>query len=516
MPQEAYAATAGVGVCMLQAFGEGLVVAHAAPYARVGAQAGQHVERGVERVALLRDDIAGDDGDMRPGFVGHRDGGFELSRRQERPGVDVRELHDPQAFQVRLQPGDRDRDLADLEALAADEGSVAGDGQRRGDGGGSGGLQQTPALGRRRVGRNGAGSALELQQQSRRKHQGVADEHAGRPYIGDQPPKARLTAERDRKDIPRQQQDAGGARRGSCDPGRPPHPGGSQATPEPDEEVHVRGQQEQTHGLRRQLERNGDLSFHAGQVVRGSGAPQTLIVAGGVVEWPPAKPLRRRPSLVSSADGARSVQATDASAAPKSKHVDVQACKLPVRPYFDYHRNRARRSDPPDPCDRQGGPRRARGPLTMLEIFDPAMCCNTGVCGPEVDPALVRLASDLEWLKSKGVRVRRFNLAQEPAAFVENPAVRRIVAETEGDGLPVALFNGVVVSQGSYPTRAELARLAGIEASEAAAADRGDQADQGDRGDQGDQGDQAAEQPASGGLVTIGWATPPSTGRTTG
>jgi hypothetical protein len=29
-----------------------------------------------------------------------------------------------------------------------------------------------------------------------------------------------------------------------------------------------------------------------------------------------------------------------------------------------------------------------------LDVFDPAMCCSTGVCGPEVDPQLVQFAAD--------------------------------------------------------------------------------------------------------------------------
>ena len=55
------------------------------------------------------------------------------------------------------------------------------------------------------------------------------------------------------------------------------------------------------------------------------------------------------------------------------------------------------------------------------------MCCSTGVCGPQVDPALVRFAADLEWLKANGVEVERFNLSQEPAAFVGNPVVAQAI-----------------------------------------------------------------------------------------
>jgi len=28
--------------------------------------------------------------------------------------------------------------------------------------------------------------------------------------------------------------------------------------------------------------------------------------------------------------------------------------------------------------------------MKTIEIFDPAMCCSSGVCGPSVDPKLVR------------------------------------------------------------------------------------------------------------------------------
>ena len=64
--------------------------------------------------------------------------------------------------------------------------------------------------------------------------------------------------------------------------------------------------------------------------------------------------------------------------------------------------------------------------MTVVTVYDPPMCCSTGVCGPEVDPKLARFAGDLEWLRSRGVEVRRFNLAQEPGRFIEDAAVKAI------------------------------------------------------------------------------------------
>jgi hypothetical protein len=97
-----------------------------------------------------------------------------------------------------------------------------------------------------------------------------------------------------------------------------------------------------------------------------------------------------------------------------------------------------------------------------LEIYDPAMCCQTGVCGTEVDPKLVQFAGDLAWLKQQGVSVERFNLAHQPAAFATNPVVTETL-KTRGNGvLPLVLVDGAIATSSIYPTRGQLAALAGV------------------------------------------------------
>jgi len=100
--------------------------------------------------------------------------------------------------------------------------------------------------------------------------------------------------------------------------------------------------------------------------------------------------------------------------------------------------------------------------MIKLEIFDPAMCCSTGVCGPSVDPALPRFAADVEWLKTKGVEVERYNLAQQVAAFTSNPTVKSTLNAKGTKCLPLILVNGSIVSEGCYPTRHDLAGYAGV------------------------------------------------------
>ncbi len=99
----------------------------------------------------------------------------------------------------------------------------------------------------------------------------------------------------------------------------------------------------------------------------------------------------------------------------------------------------------------------------QIEVFDPAMCCSTGVCGPSVDPALVKFAADLDWLASTGATVRRFNLGQEPVAFGENEQVRALLTERGEAALPVIFADGELRATGRFPVREELAAWASAE-----------------------------------------------------
>lgn len=95
-------------------------------------------------------------------------------------------------------------------------------------------------------------------------------------------------------------------------------------------------------------------------------------------------------------------------------------------------------------------------PQPSIAVYDPAMCCSTGVCGPSVDPTLLRVVRDLRWVESQGVKVERFNLAQEPGAFAENPRVAGLLQAFGDKALPVTLVNGDVLAHGHYPSRDEL------------------------------------------------------------
>ena len=100
--------------------------------------------------------------------------------------------------------------------------------------------------------------------------------------------------------------------------------------------------------------------------------------------------------------------------------------------------------------------------MNKLQVFDPALCCSTGVCGTDVDQALVDFSADADWLKQAGGQLERFNLAQQPMAFAENAVVKAFLERSGAKGLPLILLDGEIAMAGRYPSRQELARFAGI------------------------------------------------------
>ena len=102
--------------------------------------------------------------------------------------------------------------------------------------------------------------------------------------------------------------------------------------------------------------------------------------------------------------------------------------------------------------------------MTHIEVFDPPMCCSSGVCGPSVNPLLAAFAADVEWLSAQGVTVDRHNLSQDPQPFVSNTRVLDLMQREGNECLPIVLVNGEMLVRGAYPRREELARAAGLAA----------------------------------------------------
>ena len=94
--------------------------------------------------------------------------------------------------------------------------------------------------------------------------------------------------------------------------------------------------------------------------------------------------------------------------------------------------------------------------MKKIEIFDPAMCCSTGVCGPSIDPELMRITTVINTLKGKGIIIKRHGLSGEPQDFIANQVISDILQKEGADILPITLVDGQIFKTKGYPSNDEL------------------------------------------------------------
>lgn len=99
--------------------------------------------------------------------------------------------------------------------------------------------------------------------------------------------------------------------------------------------------------------------------------------------------------------------------------------------------------------------------IYRIEIYDPSMCCSTGVCGPNFNNELLRISTDINNLNKKDISVIRHNLSQEPQAFVSNILVSELLKENGAEILPITLLDNKVVKTRNYPTSKEMSEWLG-------------------------------------------------------
>ena len=65
--------------------------------------------------------------------------------------------------------------------------------------------------------------------------------------------------------------------------------------------------------------------------------------------------------------------------------------------------------------------------MKTIQVFDPALCCSTGVCGVDVDQALVNFSADVDWAKQKAEDkpVKRMRRTSETSAGNSDPRPSR-------------------------------------------------------------------------------------------
>ena len=91
-----------------------------------------------------------------------------------------------------------------------------------------------------------------------------------------------------------------------------------------------------------------------------------------------------------------------------------------------------------------------------IEIFDPPLCCPTGLCGPVLDTTLLDLSEAIMALQAEGRTVIRHQMAADPQAFMRNRDVYQLIRERQLDALPITVVRGHIVKTDAYPSLPEL------------------------------------------------------------
>ena len=91
-----------------------------------------------------------------------------------------------------------------------------------------------------------------------------------------------------------------------------------------------------------------------------------------------------------------------------------------------------------------------------IELFDPPMCCPTGLCGPALDQTLLDVNEMIMSLQRENLRVERYQMASNPNAFLGNAEVMKLVREKQMEALPIIVVRGKVIKVGAYPTADEV------------------------------------------------------------
>lgn len=100
--------------------------------------------------------------------------------------------------------------------------------------------------------------------------------------------------------------------------------------------------------------------------------------------------------------------------------------------------------------------------VKQIEIFDPPICCPSGLCGPDIDPALLDINEAIIKFKKEldgKVSIERYLLSQQGQKFMQQPEVMKRLQSNGVEVLPLTLINGKVVKEKSYPIFDELKNL---------------------------------------------------------
>ncbi len=98
--------------------------------------------------------------------------------------------------------------------------------------------------------------------------------------------------------------------------------------------------------------------------------------------------------------------------------------------------------------------------MTQLTLYEEAMCCSTGVCGPDPDDELVEVSAALDQLDDEfeDVEISRANMQHNIDQFLETQRIYDLVQEHGPSILPITVVDDEIIAREEYLDYNELAQ----------------------------------------------------------
>ncbi len=99
--------------------------------------------------------------------------------------------------------------------------------------------------------------------------------------------------------------------------------------------------------------------------------------------------------------------------------------------------------------------------MSTLTLYEEAMCCSTGVCGPDPDDELVEISAALDQLEDAvtDLEVSRANMQHNIDEFLENQQIYDLVQENGPEILPITVVDDEIVAKSHYLSYDDLKEL---------------------------------------------------------
>ncbi len=91
-----------------------------------------------------------------------------------------------------------------------------------------------------------------------------------------------------------------------------------------------------------------------------------------------------------------------------------------------------------------------------MVLYEPNLCCPTGVCGPNPDLALIALQDAIDKAKEHGIETERLQITSYPRRFTQNAEVMKLMQQQQLKALPITEIDGEIIKVGKYPTLEEI------------------------------------------------------------